>query len=1430
MQCSPRSYSSSLLQRGAWFTLCALLLVLVLLTANVAVAQRTVAVNSVTNKIYAVNASTRVTVIDGATNAITTVKTGSYALAVAVNEVTNKIYVANYASNSVTVIDGATNATATVAVGNSPVDLAVNSVTNKIYVANSAGNNVTVINGATNATTTVIAGSQPESVAINSVTNKIYVGHYVSGPVTVIDGATNATSTVPVGEWHHAVVTNEKTNKIYVTNEGSGNVTVIDGATNTTTTVASGTQPLGVAVNQVTNKVYVANYTGSSVTVIDGMTNSAGTVSVSPNPWDVAVNPVTNKIYVSHLGSGSDEVTVIDGTMPLMISPPSGSKLPGSKVTFTWTGGMGTKDYKLSVGTLQGGHDIDLVNAGGATSATVENIPTIGATLFVALSSSSGTSTYTYTEAKAGTPTPGTMISPAPGSTLTSSTVTFQWKAGEGVSRYTMYLGRYPETHDINALDAGLSTSATVTNIPTVGRKFYVTLYSYINGAYQPEVYDYNESISSKSIPATIISPVPGSIIMGKEAVFTWNPGEGVDGYSLYVGTTPGAHDVAMVDAIYNTTARVKVPTLGAALYVTLYSLMSTTGTYQSRAYVYTQYGTPAPASMVSPAGGSKLTGSSATFTWDTGTGATAYTLYAGTTSGAHDVAFVNAGKSLSATLTKIPTDGGQLFVRLYSFYGSSSLKDWRDYVYSEAGTPVAATMISPAPGTKLSGSSATFTWSPGGGVTQYSLYVGTHPGEHDVSYVNAGRKTSTTVSNLPRNGGTLFVTLWSNFGGTFQSNAYTYVAAGTPVKAAMLSPTNGSTLTGNSATFTWSAGTGVTSYNLYVGSAPGTHDLGFWNAGTNTSTTVSNIPTIGGTIHVTLFSQINGSLQSNAYSYKESTAGTPTPATIMSPAPGSKLSGATATFMWTTGAGVSSYNLYLGSSPGMHDIAFVAAGFQTSATVNNIPVNGGTIYATLNSKINGAYQSRSYVYIAAGTAAKATMTSPANGSTLSGSSATFTWTKGTGASSYNLYIGSTPGAHDIAFVSAGLNTSTTVTNIPTDGALIYVTLYSLMAGEYGANSYTYTEAGTAAAATMLSPAPGSTLSGSSATFTWTAGTGVSQYSLYLGTLPGGRDLGFVNAHLLTTATVNNLPTTGHPIYVTLFSWIAGAYQTNSYTYTQAGGSPASMITPAPGSTVAGTSETFAWDDGIKVNQYSLYVGTSPGKHDVAFVNAGMNKAATVSGIPATGGALYITLYSWIEGKYKSNSYMYTQSGTAAGATMISPVPGSTLTGSSATFTWTAGSGVSQYSLYVGTSAGKHDLDFVNAGMQTTATVNNLPTSGGPIYVTLFSWVAGKQLSSQYTYIPATSGVKATMLSPANGSTLSGASATFTWTAGTGVTNYSLYVGKSPGSHEYDVVPTVATSATITNLPADGSTLFVQLNSYIAGAWQSAGYSYVSGP
>jgi len=82
---------------------------------------------------------------------------------------------------------------------------------------------------------------------------------------------------------------------------------------------------------------------------------------------------------------------------------------------------------------------------------------------------------------------------------------------------------------------------------------------------------------------------------------------------------------------------------------------------------------------------------------------------------------------------------------------------------------------------------------------------------------------------------------------------------------------------------------------------------------------------------------------------------------------------------------------------------------------------------------------------------------------------------------------------------------------------------------------------------------------------------------------------------------------------------------------------------------------------------------------------------------------------------------------------MISPPPGSTFTSSSVTFTWSAGSATA-YFLFVGSSL--HGADIYNSGQVTvlSKTVNNIPTDGRTIYVTLGSEVSGSWSTKDYTY------------------------------------------------------------------------------------------------
>jgi hypothetical protein len=85
----------------------------------------------------------------------------------------------------------------------------------------------------------------------------------------------------------------------------------------------------------------------------------------------------------------------------------------------------------------------------------------------------------------------------------------------------------------------------------------------------------------------------------------------------------------------------------------------------------------------------------------------------------------------------------------------------------------------------------------------------------------------------------------------------------------------------------------------------------------------------------------------------------------------------------------------------------------------------------------------------------------------------------------------------------------------------------------------------------------------------------------------------------------------------------------------------------------------------------------------------------------------------------------------------------------------------------------------------------------------------------------------ATIISPTNGSTLSGPTVTFSWNTGVGVSQYFLYVGTSVGANNlYGQSLGLSLSATVTGLPTNGSTIYVRLWSYLASEWQFNDYTY----
>ena len=361
------------------------------------------------------------------------------------------------------------------------------------------------------------------------------------------------------------------------------------------------------------------------------------------------------------------------------------------------------------------------------------------------------------------------------------------------------------------------------------------------------------------------------------------------------------------------------------------------------------------------------------------------------------------------------------------------------------------AVLTSPTPGSMLTSSSVTFQWTPGSGASEYALSISDiSQASYNLYRSPALRNTTSDTVSLPINGETLYVGLCSFINRIWYCNYYTFSTSGSPVLAALLSPAPGSVLATSSATFTWSAGSGNSSYILDIGSSgAGSHDLYTGASTSATSASVTGLPTNGEPIYVRLYSHSNGSWAL----YNDYVLNPATTAMLTSPTAGTTLAGSNPAFTWTTVAGATGYTLYLGTSLGAGNL-LDAHTTATTVTASGLPVNGETIYARLWTNLNGVWRYNDTTFTAA---APATLASPTSG-TLAAASQSFTWSPVAGATAYKLTLGST-GAASGNLYQSGWTTATTVTTgrLPVNGETVYATLWTNFNGVITSNEYTFT-------------------------------------------------------------------------------------------------------------------------------------------------------------------------------------------------------------------------------------------------------------------------------------------------------------------------------------------------------------------------------------
>ena len=615
---------------------------------------------------------------------------------------------------------------------------------------------------------------------------------------------------------------------------------------------------IAVSANETIEAIAVAYNYLNSATGSAAYTIAAATPTFSPAAGSYGS---VQSVSISDVTPGAVIYYTVNGSAPTTNSPVysaaiavSGSETlnaiaaaAGYGVSATGTAAYTTPPYapvfSLAAGTYLSSQTLTISDAtAGATVyyTTNSTTPTTNSTPYTAPLSIAATATIEAIAASGGAPassvasaiytiaTPAALTAPAPNTStpLTGASVTFAWTPGNTAARFMFYVGT-AGIGSSNLYNSGnvTATSETVSNLPSNGETLYVRLYWLLNGSWKDADYTYVASGSPTQAVLTTPAPNTSAPLTGASVAFSWNPGNLATHFMFYMGTTGiGSSNLYNSGNVTATTETVSgLPSNGETVNARLYSLIN--GAWQYTDYTYAASGAPTAAALTTPAPNTatQLTSTSVAFAWTPGNIAAHFMFYVGTT-GVGSSNLYNSGNvtATTETVSNLPNNDSTVYVRLYSLINGA----WQsaDYTYVSAGTATQGALTVPAPNTAtpLTGASVTFSWLPGNSATHFEFYVGS-TGAGSSNLYNSGSVTATTetVSNLPGNGETLYMRLYSLINGAWQYTDYTYKAYGSPTQAVLTvpAPNTLTPLTGAGVAFSWTPGNLATHFMLYVGS-----------------------------------------------------------------------------------------------------------------------------------------------------------------------------------------------------------------------------------------------------------------------------------------------------------------------------------------------------------------------------------------------------------------------------------------------------------------------------------------------------------------------------------------------------------------------------------------------------------------------------------
>jgi hypothetical protein len=281
-----------------------------------------------------------------------------------------------------------------------------------------------------------------------------------------------------------------------------------------------------------------------------------------------------------------------------------------------------------------------------------------------------------------------------------------------------------------------------------------------------------------------------------------------------------------------------------------------------------------------------------------------------------------------------------------------------------EVAKPTAPEILAPAPGTQLGGSSIAVVLSDVH-ADQYALTVGSTLGGAELGQYDMGGQTKEWVSGLPEDGRQLYIRGWARHGDkwVFKDASYTAheVSSVVPSVPEMLTPAEGTRLSGPTARFTWTESSSRRVI-LQIGKAPEDSSLGQHDVTSTTSITVHDLPVDGSLIWVSIVAELDGDWDVNSYQYESFKHLTNiTPAEMLAPSNGGDIS-SDVQFRWTTPCDCTFILQLKNEEETVIYRSDARPGFEGGADISGLP-RGEHITATLFTLSEGRSFARDYEY-----------------------------------------------------------------------------------------------------------------------------------------------------------------------------------------------------------------------------------------------------------------------------------------------------------------------------------------------------------------------------------------------------------------------------------------------------------------------------------